>query len=148
MDHFHMQNPELRAYSYRFQPVLFFDGTCMLCNGAVRFVVKHNRQGKLYFATLQSEAWREVVQQMNPGSHFNDTLVLLADNRLYMGSSAVLKTAAYLAFPWSMLAWFRIVPLRLRDAIYQYVARKRHVWFGSETFCKPADSALKQRFLD
>ncbi|MCB0579743.1 MAG: DUF393 domain-containing protein, partial [Phaeodactylibacter sp.] len=44
-------------------PVLLFDGVCNLCNGAVRFIIGRDPEGVFRFASLQSDAAKELLEQ-------------------------------------------------------------------------------------
>jgi predicted DCC family thiol-disulfide oxidoreductase YuxK len=47
-----------------------------------------------------------------------------------------------------MLGAFRIVPRRVRDALYGFVARRRFRWFGRRESCMVPTPELRSRFLD
>ena len=42
-------------------PVIVFDGICVLCNGWVRFLLKHDREGRYRFAAMQTDAGRALL---------------------------------------------------------------------------------------
>ena len=42
-------------------PVIVFDGICVLCNGWVRFLLKHDRVGRYRFAAMQADAGRALL---------------------------------------------------------------------------------------
>lgn len=64
--------------------------------------------------------------------------------------AAALKIASYLPFPYSTLSALLVVPAPLRDAVYDYVAKRRYNWFGKEDECiiMKQDQELLQRFID
>src|SRR5690606_1178680 len=41
--------------------VIVFDGVCVLCNGWVGFLLKHDRRGRFRFASMQSESGRKLL---------------------------------------------------------------------------------------
>ena len=48
-----------------------------------------------------------------------------------------------------MLSSLLIIPAPLRDAIYDYVAKRRYDWFGKEEECiVMQDKELLERFID
>ena len=58
-----------------------------------------------------------------------DSMVASCGGRRYRESSAVLRVARHLGAPWSFLWIFILIPRPLRDALYRYVARRRHtIW--------------------
>src|SRR5437879_3389912 len=99
-------------------PILFFDGVCNLCNGAVQFVIRHDKAGTIRFASLQSsagEAAKAAVLAIK-GS-VSDSLIFLENDTYYTESDAALRLAAHLDGGWKMLRHLRIFPRFLRDAV-------------------------------
>ena len=129
------------------EPVILFDGTCNLCDWTVRFVIRHDPAGRCRFASLQSAAARRLLEPLGLNPQAFDSVVLLADGRIYLKSEAALSIASHLAWPWRWLRLLRIVPRPLRDLVYDLVARHRHRWFGSKLQCEPVAPELRDRFL-
>lgn len=44
-----------------------FDGVCRLCNGWVRFLLRHDLRRRYRFAAMQDDAGRALLQQHGPG---------------------------------------------------------------------------------
>ena len=76
-----------------------------------------------------------------------DSVILYRNGRLYTRSSAALRIAAHLRFPWPMAVIFLAVPRVIRDAIYDWIARNRYRWFGKRETCFLPDGGMKKRFL-
>lgn len=69
-------------------------------------------------------------------------------SRFLILMAAALKVASYLPFPYSTLSGLLVVPVSIRDAVYDYVAKHRYGWFGKSTECiLPTDDVL-ERFVD
>ena len=109
------------------QVKVLFDGDCNLCNGAVAFIRNHDREGNFCLVPLDTAEANEILETGGSGS---DTLHLLDEAGHHERSTAVLRIAADLGFPWSLLRVLTIVPRPLRDACYDFVARRRRRWFG------------------
>ncbi len=129
--------------------IVLFDGVCNLCNGAVHFMIDHDPKERLRFASIQSDAGKELllrhgipVPERDP-----DSIVLIAGTRAYDGSGAALRIASKLGFPWSLLAVFLVVPWFVRDIVYYLIARNRYRWFGKSETCRVPTPELKRRFL-
>ena len=129
--------------------VVLFDGTCNFCNGAVAFVIDHERGPTLKFASLQSEVAKEMlgkagvpVPEGDP-----DTIVVVEDDRVVTHSSAALEIAGQLRAPWRWLVVFRIVPRPVRDFFYRWFAKNRYRWFGKTEACRVPTPELRARFL-
>ena len=130
------------------RPVLLFDGICNLCNRAVQFVIKHDRKKRFLFASLQSETGRKLIQNYAAGGKVvPDSMVLYYKGRFYTRSGAALRCAALLGGWPSVFAAGLIVPLFIRNIVYDWVAAKRYSWFGKKDECMMPAPDLKERFL-
>jgi predicted DCC family thiol-disulfide oxidoreductase YuxK len=131
------------------QPIVFFDGECSLCSCSVRFLLRHNSKGNLTFSSLQSVAGKRISALAGKtATQSPDTLLFLVDNKLFEYSTAVLKIAEHLSFPWKTVTVFYLIPAFLRDYVYRLVAKNRYRWFGKKPFCTPADKDYSQRILN
>lgn len=129
--------------------IVLIDGVCHFCQGAVRFIVARDPEGTFQFASLQSE----LGTQLAGGVGFEDsgepnTLVLIEGGHQYVRSTAALRIARRLRFPWPLLYALIIVPQPLRDAVYRYIARNRYRWFGKDDTCPIPPPSVRKRFLD
>jgi len=43
--------------------IILFDGVCNLCNSSVNFIIKHDKKEQFIFASLQSDAAKEILLQ-------------------------------------------------------------------------------------
>lgn len=126
------------------QPILYFDGVCNLCNNAVQFVIRHDRQKKFLFASLQSAAGKEVLNKLPV---VPDSMVLYTSGKYHVKSSAALHTARLLGGIYSLAFVFIIIPAFIRNAVYDLIARNRYRWFGKKDECMIPTPELKSRFL-
>ncbi|WP_027481891.1 thiol-disulfide oxidoreductase DCC family protein [Deinococcus pimensis] len=129
------------------EPVLLYDGVCNLCSASVQFILGRERDGRLRFASQQSEAGRALLARhhlpLTPRA-----VVLIEDGRAYAGSDAALRVARYLKSPWRLLWALRVVPRPLREAVYALVARSRYRLFGKREACWLPRPEWRARFLD
>ncbi len=130
------------------KPVLFFDGICNLCNSWVNYVIERDPEAHVLFAPLQSETSRSLLRHLNIEVDAMDTVVLLDEGRVYERSDAVLQLVKYLKGPVRLLRAGAVVPRFLRNAIYNYIAKKRYRWFGKRDECRMPEPGLKNRFLE
>lgn len=128
------------------QAVIFFDGVCNLCNGAVQFVIKHDRQNYFKFAALQSDFAQQTLSGFNLQVKQGNSFVLLENGKVYEQSAAALKVARKLNGLWPLLYGFIIVPPFIRNAVYRFIARNRYQWFGRQATCWVPTPELKRRF--
>ncbi len=129
-------------------PVILFDGVCNLCNGFVQFVIARDPQARFRFASLQSNAAASLLNGRIQNGPIPDSVLLVEDGRIYTQSTAALRVARGLGFPWNLSYGFLIVPKPLRDAVYDWVASNRYEWFGKRAVCMVPTPDLRARFLD
>ena len=84
--------------------LVLFDGVCNLCNGAVKFVIARDPHGRFRFGALQSAAARRAIEEHGAPDPLPDAIVLIEDGRLYTRSTAALRIARRLTFPWPLTA--------------------------------------------
>ena len=129
------------------QKIVFFDGICVLCNGAVDFLLKKDRKKRLKFASLQSGMAEEFLQQFQNQQIKQDTIIFYDEGRFYIKSTAILKIAGYIGLPYSAFAMLIIIPRPWRDYIYDTIARKRARWFGKREKCRVPDQEVSGRII-
>ena len=129
--------------------VVFFDGVCNLCNGAVQFIIDRDPHKLFQFAPLQSDAAAKLLggRGVVVDTSAPDSIVLVQGDRVYQRSDAVLRIAQNLTAAWPMLVLFLVVPRFLRDAVYRFVAHHRYRWFGKTDECRLPTPELRARFL-
>jgi predicted DCC family thiol-disulfide oxidoreductase YuxK len=128
-------------------PILLYDGVCYLCNWLVRFALKRDARGRLRFSSLQSAKGQELLQAYGVSAGDLDTVWLIEDGRIYDRSTCALRAVRYLRFPWPLFYGLIIVPRSIRDALYDFVARRRYAWFGRMDSCPIPPPELRERFL-
>ena len=128
-------------------PVIFFDGFCNLCNGAVQFTIKKDHKNIFRFASLQSDYAEKALAPFAIAPKQGDSFVLFEDGKVYQRSTAALRVARQLSGLWPLLYAFIVVPRFIRDAIYNYVAKNRYKWFGKKESCWVPTPELKEKFL-
>ena len=130
-------------------PILLFDGVCELCDASVQFVMRHERAGRIRFASLQSAAAQPFLARAGLDPQYLDSLVFVDDaGRVLAGADAALAVGARLDAPWSALARVgRLLPRPLREAGYRLVARHRYRVFGKKEACRIPTPEERARFL-
>jgi predicted DCC family thiol-disulfide oxidoreductase YuxK len=125
-------------------PIIFYDGTCGLCDRSIQFVMKHDKKQAFRFAALQSEfATKTLGQNLT-----FDSFIFYYKGKVAYRSSAALHMFKTLGGLWSLLYAFIIVPPFIRNAVYDFVARNRYKWFGKYDSCKIPAPEHRALFLD
>lgn len=129
------------------RPLVLFDGVCNLCNRTVSFLIDHDPQAILRFASLQSDVAKSIPGLAHPDYMRMDSIILVDQGRIHTESSAALLIARRLGWPWKALAVLRVVPRPVRDALYRFIAKNRYRWFGRRETCRLPSEAERARFL-
>jgi predicted DCC family thiol-disulfide oxidoreductase YuxK len=125
-------------------PIILFDGVCNLCTASVRFVIERDSRRRFRFASLQSAAAERLLGARDQ----LESMVLVADGKTYRRSTAALLIARRLDGAWPLLAVFLAIPRPLRDAVYDFIGRRRYRMFGKRDTCWAPRPELAERFLD
>ncbi len=121
---------------------------CNLCNSSIDFIVRHDPDGVVKFASLQSRTGRKLLEMAGLPKDYDASLVLVEGSRFSTLSDAALRVARYLTAPWSWAAMFRVVPRSIRDGVYCWVSRNRYKWFGKRDTCRIPTPEERERFID
>ena len=83
--------------------MVLFDGVCNLCNASVQFIIARDPAAHFNFAALDSTAARRVLGQGAASGALPDSVVLVENGRIYTRSTAALRIARWLRFPWPLI---------------------------------------------
>jgi predicted DCC family thiol-disulfide oxidoreductase YuxK len=133
--------------------LILYDGVCGLCNRFVNFVVKHDRRRVFRFASLQSPTAHNILDRHRIRTIPMDTVYVVANfglptERVLSKSSATLHILSQLGGAWRLAGVARAVPARLRDLVYDAIARRRYRIFGKYDTCPLPDPSHRDRFID
>ena len=128
--------------------VVFFDNVCNLCSGSVQFILRHNEDRSIKFASIQSALGQRVLHFYGLRTDTYETMLYFEEGLLYTKSTAALKIARRLVLPWRLLRAFYVFPQSVRDWFYDRVARNRYRLFGQRDQCFLPDKGVLNRFLD
>jgi len=126
--------------------IVFFDGVCNLCQGSVRYLIKHDKKGVLKFASLQGKYAKDFVNETEIQSM--QSILFFDGKMLYKKSTAVLKLSRLLGGWHQLLLLGYILPRFFRDWLYNIVAKNRYRWFGKKDQCMLPSKGFEKRFLD
>jgi predicted DCC family thiol-disulfide oxidoreductase YuxK len=115
--------------------IVLFDGTCKLCNNAVRFITRHDSRERYCFLPLESEKAAEYLMLFNKGVIDKGTVMLITGEKAYRKTDAVFRILKHLDGLWPLLYGFLIVPRVIRDPAYDLVSRYRYRLFGPCVDC-------------
>ena len=132
--------------------VIVFDGVCVLCNGWVGFLLRHDHVGRYRYAAMQTDAGRALLSAhgLDPEDPASFLLVehdVGALPRISTDSDAIRRVLAGLGGAWRSAHVIALVPRRIRDVAYRWLARNRYRWFGRHDACSIPAPGHRSRFL-
>lgn len=128
--------------------LVFYDGHCALCHGAVKFILKRDQSGAFHFAPLQGATFESRVAPEVRVTLPDSVAVLTGDGKLLIRSDAFLHILRRLGGGWKFLAGILgVVPRPLRDAVYNVIAKIRYRIFGKrDELCPIVPAEIRARF--
>ncbi len=127
---------------------VFYDGSCALCHGVVRFLLAEDAADPPRFriAPLRGEAFTSRVTQ-SERTRLPDSVVVARGREMLVRSAAVIAILDALGGLWWMLAAFmRLFPTAFADTVYDFIAARRYRWFGRRSeACPLMPAALRGR---
>lgn len=127
--------------------IVLFDGVCNLCNGFVNVLISRDKDAKLTFASLQSEAAVKLLKELEFDMEGVDSVIFLKNRVIATKSDAVIEIFRTLGGVWKLAVVLYIIPVNFRNRIYAWVAKNRYLWFGKREACMIPNEDVMNRFL-
>lgn len=127
--------------------IILFDGVCNLCNGSVNFFMTRDKKDIFRFAALQSDIGIELQKKLDIDHENIESFILIDGNKYYKKSTAALRTAVILGFPYNLVYPFLLIPPFIRNIVYDIIARYRYKWFGKKEYCRVPTPEERSKFL-
>lgn len=148
MFHLFVFDPRWLPARVKTSSLVFYDGVCGMCDHTVQFLLDEDTAQTLKFAALQGET---ATRRTDLPSDLK-SVVLVANHgttqeRIYFRSEAVLRILDQIGGFWRVVSWLRIIPLPLRDIVYDGIAQRRYRWFGKRDTCRIPTPESRARFL-
>lgn len=115
--------------------VILYDGYCNLCNATLQFILKRDKQKVFQYYALQSKEAELLLNMRFDDKDIPDSVILLSGGQLYTKSEAMFKILPKLGKGYQLLLIFKLVPKKLSDYIYNWIANNRYQWFGKSDQC-------------
>lgn len=139
-----MQAPP--AYDGR-QPLIVFDGICVLCSSFARFVVRFDRDQQFRFVTAQSPLGEALYRKYGLRTDFYETNLVIIDGVAYLRLDSLIAALDLIGWPWRAARILKPLPRPIRDWLYGLIARNRYALFGKKQDCEIPSAALRARII-
>jgi predicted DCC family thiol-disulfide oxidoreductase YuxK len=110
--------------------IILFDGSCRFCSSIVRFIRRRDRYTIFRLVPFQSKEGKVLASASGLAEKDEDTVVYLRNGKYYYRSTAALEILKDLGGFWRIFYIFIVVPRFIRDTLYRFVARHRHILSG------------------
>jgi predicted DCC family thiol-disulfide oxidoreductase YuxK len=129
------------------RPIIVFDGHCVLCSAFAQFIIRTDRQHRFRLLAAQTPVGAALYKHFGLAATDYESNILLEQGRAWLKSEGSIRIFERLGLPWSLAAAARLLPLPLRDRLYEILARNRLHWFGRREACYLPDPAERDRFI-
>jgi predicted DCC family thiol-disulfide oxidoreductase YuxK len=127
--------------------IVIFDGHCNFCSRAVLFIIRRDKKGHFAFAASQTQEGKKILDRYQVGELARHSMILVEQGMVHRKSTAALRIARKLRGGWRLFYVFMVIPRRLRDFMYDQMARNRYRLFGMRDQCFVPAPEMRDRFL-
>ena len=129
--------------------IILFDGVCNLCDATVQFIIKRDKKDIFRFVPIQSDLGQQIIQHIGIDTSKTDSIILYKPgSAYYYKAEAALKIATALGGIFKLMRVFNILPNRLSNLVYDYVATNRYKWYGKKDECMIPTPQMRAKFLE
>ncbi|MBX3325476.1 MAG: DCC1-like thiol-disulfide oxidoreductase family protein [Nitrospira sp.] len=142
----HQLDPYVHEWA-KYERLILFDGVCNWCNAWVNFTIAHDPDRQFKFGTLQSKPAQRILRDLDLPTTDYQTFLLLEEGCVSTKSTAALRVIRQLSCWWPLYYVGVLVPVSLRDVVYNFVARHRYQWMGRAATCRVPTQEERGRFV-
>ena len=128
--------------------IIFFDGACNMCNSFVRLIIKLDYKEQFIFCPISSKKGQKIINKFSLDLKNIDSILLLKNNKITLKSEAVIEILVSLSLLFRFFLILKILPSKLLDLIYDFIAKYRYKLFGRKESCIIPDEKYKSRFTE
>jgi predicted DCC family thiol-disulfide oxidoreductase YuxK len=131
------------------KPVVFFDGTCVMCSFFARALIALDVGGSLRLAPQQGSTFSSLISSDMRGHLPDSIIVWQTQGSVLSRSDAIIFIGRILGgLPAVVAMMFSLIPRVVRDFLYDFVARIRYRVFGlSSEVCGLLPPDIRTRLL-
>ncbi len=145
------------AYSYRndpsvprfddAQPIVVFDGECVLCSRFMRFIIRKDHRRRFRFVVAQSPLGRALNQHYGLDPDRRETYLVMSAGEACAKAAAFSAIMSRLGWPWRLLAFVRWLPEMLTDRGYDWIRDHKYRLMGRAAACDLPSEDFRERLL-
>lgn len=123
------------------------DARCSLCARGAAWIARNDTAAEFTIIPLQSAVGSALMRHYGLDPADPVSWLYLEQGRAYSSLDAFIRVGQRLGGVWKGLIVLRVLPVRLQDALYRYVARNRYRLFGTADLCSLPDPEVQKRLL-
>ena len=127
-------------------PLYVYDGDCALCSYFVRFLIRHEKTGRLRIATAQSAAGRAVYESEGLCPDTMETAILRVNGKTWINLSLFIEGLALCGWPWKIARILHFLPTPVSNWLYRRIANNRKL-FNAGVCPTPTDE-IRARLIE
>ena len=127
--------------------IILFDGTCAFCEGSVRFIARRDPAGYFRYGASQSPNAQALLSTFGLTAGSTGSIVLIEHGEIHLKSTASLRIAGRLTWPWKAARVLLWVPRPIRDGVYSVIAAVRHRLAGRSHACEIPPPEIRARLI-
>jgi predicted DCC family thiol-disulfide oxidoreductase YuxK len=106
---------------------VIIDGDCRFCLGSTK-ILRRILAGELHVITQYDLKYVDFQNRFAPSDWSVDSIKLIVGDQLFMKSQAISKLMVGAHWYFQPLRIFFLLPTRLLDAMYDFIAKNRYLW--------------------
>jgi len=128
---------------------VLYDGECAFCNKSVMLILKKDKKQNIYVCSNSSKKGKALIKQYEITESLDATIIFIKKDKVFYRSTAVLQISKQLKGGYPFLSVFLVVPVFLRDWVYNFIAKYRKLIVRKSYTCEwTTDEQLKKRILN
>ena len=127
--------------------IIAFDGVCSLCNNYILFVARNDKNDHFRFISLQNKKTKTIFKNLNINIEKEESILLLENNTLQTKSDAIISIVSKLKFPYNIFTVIYIIPKKIRDYIYLFIAKNRYKMFNKIACCSTINNKINTSYM-
>jgi predicted DCC family thiol-disulfide oxidoreductase YuxK len=146
------------AYSYRRDaavpafaddaPLIVYDGVCVLCSAAMRWIATSDRRARYRYASAQSDLGQALFRHYRLDPVNFETVLLIENGRAYGKLDMACRVSQEIGGPWRIFSALGLLPGRVQDWCYDRIAKNRYRLFGQRDVCIMPDASWRARVIN
>jgi predicted DCC family thiol-disulfide oxidoreductase YuxK len=120
--------------------IIYYDGECGLCHGAVKFILGIDSKNKFHFSPISN--------LMDNDNEIDSIILKMNDDTFYEGK-AFINIMETIGSHWYYIAQFlKFIPIKILNKIYRWISQNRSKLSSKkQSACPNIPIHLKRRFI-